>query len=249
MAINTSDVLGDSVSTSELEAASVVTEGEGIASNDNDTTIPTCAAVKDYADNATATMTNKTLTSPTLTTPALGTPASGTLTNCTGYPSASTTAEGIAEASIASEVNTGTDTLRYVTPDSLAGSYAGTKCIQLVAVDYTTDTSTGDGKAYFRVPIELNGMDLVSVAATVITAGTTNTTDVQIRNVTQAADMLTTKITIDSGETDSATAVTAAVIDTANDDVATADLLAVDIDQVSTTAAKGLIVTLGFRLP
>jgi len=34
-------------------------------------------------------------TSPTLVTPALGTPASGTLTNCTGYPAASTSASGI----------------------------------------------------------------------------------------------------------------------------------------------------------
>lgn len=34
----------------------------------------------------------------------------------------STTQAGIAEASIASEVNTGTDAARYVSPDSLAGS-------------------------------------------------------------------------------------------------------------------------------
>lgn len=34
-----------------LAAAAVVTESEGISSNDNDTTIPTSAAVKDYVDN------------------------------------------------------------------------------------------------------------------------------------------------------------------------------------------------------
>ena len=34
-------------------------------------------------------------TSPTLVTPILGTPTSGTLTNCTGYPAASTSASGI----------------------------------------------------------------------------------------------------------------------------------------------------------
>ena len=34
-----------------LKASAVVTEGEGIASNDNDTTIPTSAAVKDFVDN------------------------------------------------------------------------------------------------------------------------------------------------------------------------------------------------------
>ena len=43
------------ITTSQLAAASVVTESEGIASNDNDTTLPTSAAVKDYVDtNVTA---------------------------------------------------------------------------------------------------------------------------------------------------------------------------------------------------
>ena len=46
----------DSTTVSNLEvdnfkAATIVTEGEGIGSNDNDTTIPTSAAVKDYVDN------------------------------------------------------------------------------------------------------------------------------------------------------------------------------------------------------
>ncbi len=39
---------------SELAAATLVTEAEGIAGNDNDTTLPTSAAVKDYADTAAA---------------------------------------------------------------------------------------------------------------------------------------------------------------------------------------------------
>ena len=34
-----------------FKASAIVTEGEGIGSNDNDTTIPTSAAVKDYVDN------------------------------------------------------------------------------------------------------------------------------------------------------------------------------------------------------
>ena len=37
---------------SNLKASAVVLESEGISSNDNDTTIPTSAAVKDYVDNA-----------------------------------------------------------------------------------------------------------------------------------------------------------------------------------------------------
>jgi len=49
------------ISTSEIAAGTLVTESETITSNDNDTTIPTSAAVKDYADNAAATLTNKVL--------------------------------------------------------------------------------------------------------------------------------------------------------------------------------------------
>lgn len=35
----------------QIAAATLVTEAEGIANNDNDTTWPTCAAVKDHVDN------------------------------------------------------------------------------------------------------------------------------------------------------------------------------------------------------
>ncbi len=179
------------------------------------------------------------------------TPGSGlTITTTTiTVDASSTTVSGIIEIAIASEVNTGTDATRAVSPDALAGSYAGTKVVECVVVDYTTNTATGDGKFYFTIPSTLNGMNLIAVHARVITAGTTNTTDIQIANVTQAADMLSTKITIDSAETGSDTAATAAVIDTGNDDVATNDLLRIDVDAVSTTPAKGLIVRLEFQLP
>jgi hypothetical protein len=39
-----------SVAFSDIAAAAIVTEAEGISSNDNDTTLPTSAAVKDYVD-------------------------------------------------------------------------------------------------------------------------------------------------------------------------------------------------------
>lgn len=38
------------VTLAKVDPAAIVTEAEGIAANDNDTTIPTSAAVKDYAD-------------------------------------------------------------------------------------------------------------------------------------------------------------------------------------------------------
>ncbi len=131
-------------------------------------------------------------------------------------------------------------------PTSNIGNVRYAGCI---VVDFTADVATGDGKFYFHVPADWNGMNLTEAHAEVITAGTTGTTDIQIRNVTDSVDMLSTKLTIDSAETGSDTAATPAVIDTTKDDVATNDLIAIDVDAVSTTAPKGLIVTLGFSTP
>lgn len=46
--------LAVSISASEVAAGTLVTESEGIGSNDNDTTLPTSAAVKDYVDTQVA---------------------------------------------------------------------------------------------------------------------------------------------------------------------------------------------------
>ena len=158
-------------------------------------------------------------------------------------------AKGVVELATAAETTTGTDATRAVTPDGFAGSDFGIRYVQCVVFDFGTDVATGDGKFYFHIPAALDGMNLVEVHAEVVTAGTTNTTDVQIHNATDTADMLSTKLTIDSTETGSDTAATAAVIDGTADDVAENDVIRIDVDQVSTTAPKGLIVTLGFQLP
>ena len=135
----------------------------------------------------------------------------------------------------------------FTLPDqSLTVAAARNAVIEYVVFGFTTNVAVGDGAGYAVIPIALNGFNLVRVHARVITAGTTGTTDIQIHNVTQAADMLSTKLTIDSGETGSDTAAAAAVIDTGNDDVATNDLLRIDVDAVSTTPPKGLLVTLEF---
>lgn len=108
--------------------------------------------------------------------------------------------------------------------------------------------TTGDGKAYFTIPAALNGMNLVSVAAALTTVSSSGIPTVQIANVTDAVDMLSTKLTIDATELTSYTAATPAVIDTTKDDVVTGDLLRIDVD-VAGTGAKGLSVVLGFQLP
>jgi|GEM_PF-2910938 len=188
--------------------------------------------------------------------------ASGVST-CADVRAASDSQTGVAEAAIASEVNTGTDAARYVSPDALAGSNLGVRLVQiLVTADYTTATTIADGQAYFDVPVELNGMNLVSVRGKVITVGTdTGVTDVDLARCAvvntgspcsgTVDDMLSTNLTIDQNEEKSDTAATPAVIDTAHDDIATGQTIRVDVDAIVTgvAAAKGLIVTLGFQLP
>jgi hypothetical protein len=161
---------------------------------------------------------------------------------------ASTTVKGKVELAIAGEVDTGTDATRAVTPDALAGSIHGLKEFQLKIFDDATALATGDGKLIIMIPESCNGMNLVKAHAGVTTVSSSGAPTVQIRNVTQAADMLTTAITIDANENTSYTAATAPVIDTNNDDVATGDLIAIDVDGAG-TGAKGLIVYLAFQTP
>lgn len=170
--------------------------------------------------------------------------------NVTSYTvAASDTVAGKVELATTSETSTGTDTGRAVTPDGLAGSIFGTFVISIVVSDPNgANLTTGDGKAYWRVPSVCNGMNLVEVAAHVITVSTSGLPTVQIHNVTDAVDMLSTSLTIDANEKDSATAATPAVINTSNDDVATGDELRIDVD-VAGTGTKGLMVELQFRLP
>lgn len=105
--------------------------------------------------------------------------------------------------------------------------------------------ATGDGQYIFLVDDDLDGMNLVKAHAYVTTVSSSGTPTVQVRNITQAADMLSTPITIDANEFSSYTATTAPVIDSGNDDVATGDRIAIDVD-VAGTGAKGLGVILWF---
>ncbi len=119
------------------------------------------------------------------------------------------------------------------------------RVMQLKIIADATTLTTGDAQIIFVIPTELNGMNLVACAAYVSTVSASGLPTVQIRNVTQAVDMLTTKITIDAGEFTSYTATTPPVIDAGNADVATGDLLAIDVD-VAGTGAKGLGVVVSF---
>lgn len=153
-------------------------------------------------------------------------------------------------ADTASKLAAGANT-KLLTADSSQSTglkWQFTKDIEIKVLDDATTLTTGDGKIIFCIPASLGGCDLSAIAAFVTTVSSSGLPTVQIRNITQTADMLTTKVTIDASEFTSYTAATAAVIDTGNDDVATGDLIAVDVD-VAGTGAKGLGVILTFTLP
>lgn len=161
---------------------------------------------------------------------------------------ASTTTAGKVELAIAAEVTSGGDDTRAVTPDALAGSVYGKRIIQIKLVDDATALTTGDGKVYFCISSELDGYNLVDVDAMVSTVSSSGTPTYQIYNVTQTADMLSTRITIDANEYTSYSAAAQPVIDTSNDDVATGDILRIDKD-VAGTGEKGDTIILSFQLP
>lgn len=128
------------------------------------------------------------------------------------------------------------------------GKVATTKAVSVQITDADTDVATGDGKAILNIPTLLDGYVLKRVAASVTTAPVGAAISIQINNVTDNVDMLSTRLTIDAGEKTSATAATPAVIDTSHDDVATNDVIRIDVDQVgSTTAGAGLVVRLEFE--
>lgn len=152
------------------------------------------------------------------------------------------------------ETNTGTSTTKYVSPDGLAGSYAGSKNVTIMAISGAV--TTGTGKVYFAIPQELNGMDLIKADATLIAPSSSGTPEFDIYRGRQASpttahnfvDMLSTNITIDATEYDSKDATTASVINTSNDDVATGDVLRIDVVTAG-TGSNTLLIRLSFRLP
>lgn len=125
-----------------------------------------------------------------------------------------------------------------------------------IKVFYDDETvEAGDGAFIFAIPYDLDRAKLLYVNAYVTTASSSGLVTVQIRNVTQAFDMLTTPITIDANELDAENAATPWVIDAAFEDeypwpdsdntVFYRQQISIDVDTAG-TGAMGLGVMLGF---
>ena len=163
---------------------------------------------------------------------------------------------GIVTLATIAEMSDGQDNNKPPSVKTIAKSIYGIEIVGITVFEGTVALATGDGKQYFRVPTKLNGWDLIAVAASVLAESTLGTPTIQVARGRQASagaahsfvDMLSTLITIDANEFDSKDAATAAVINTSNNDVATGDLIRIDID-VAGTAATGLFVNLSFQVP
>lgn len=103
----------------------------------------------------------------------------------------------------------------------------------------------GDGLFIFAIPRDVAGCYLREAEAFVSVVGGVT---VQIRNITQAVDLLSTKITIDGGEFTSYTAAVPSVVNVDVSQVELGDLLAIDVDAAGAAKGLGVILNFGSRL-
>lgn len=130
--------------------------------------------------------------------------------------------------------------------DELAGS-PRTFSLQINAFASGAAVTVGNGTVGMVVPAFMSGMNVTDVVASVHDKGITGTTDIQIRRRRDGvdADVLTTKVTL--GDEFS---VSDEEVDTGNDDLATGDILYVDVDTVhSGTPPNGLTVVITAQKP
>ena len=119
------------------------------------------------------------------------------------------------------------------------------RLVEVKIVADATALTTGDGKATFTIPAELNGFKLSRAEMVVKTASSSGLVSAMISNVTTAHDMLSTAITIDATELNSYSAATPSVVNATYQAVSTGDTIAIDIDSVG-TGTKGCEIILSF---
>jgi hypothetical protein len=149
--------------------------------------------------------------------------------------------------------------------DSLAGgtnTIKTLKAVQLQPFDPSENTATTvatDNRGWFRVPAALNTHKVIGVEANVSTPGTTGVITVQVVRCAATGsgnpcsgvvdNILSTAMTIDSGENSTSTAATPAVVDATKNTLSTGQMLAVVVTGIHTTPAKGLLVNLDIQNP
>ncbi len=125
---------------------------------------------------------------------------------------------------------------------------ADERLVYIKVIAAGTTLTTGDGKAYFTILDQILGGDIVRVAAAVYTVSSSGLPTIQIHNVTDSVDILSTRITIDENEKNSLKAATDPVINASNDAVVLGEIWRIDVD-VAGTGTKGLDVAIVCKKP
>jgi len=151
-------------------------------------------------------------------------------------------------ASIA-ETDTGTETIKALTPDGLQGSKRNIRYLtfSLVANDSDCETGTnlyGDFEMPFNGTFLQDDSNKYLLSANNSTAGITGTMVVDV-NLNGTTIMTTNKINIETEEKSSTDATTQPDLTTTT--FSAGDILTIDVDAIHTTAAKGLSVTIAVR--
>lgn len=161
-----------------------------------------------------------------------------TVTNgdgASGNPTVACAFDSTAPAALAATASSGAST----TPARLDHVHQRPlESIIIACSDETTALTTGTAKVTFIMPYAFTVTAVIASLTTAQTSGSIFTVDIN----EAGTSIISTKLTIDNGETDSSTAATPAVI--SDSSLAQYAKITVDIDQVGDGTAKGLKVYL-----
>ena len=176
--VTTKVLADDAVTIDKIADAALVTESEGISSNDNDTTIPTSAAVKDYVDTQDATKEDTITGAATTITDTDLTASKALISNASGKVAASTVTDtelgyvsGVT-SSIQDQFDNLTDNNTTYTVSAADGDNADEEKIVLTGSDATTDAivlEAGTGLSIARTGDKITFTNTVTDTDTVLT--------------------------------------------------------------------------------
>jgi len=177
--VTTKVLADDAVTIDKIADAALVTETEGISSNDNDTTIPTSAAVKDYVDTQDGTKEDTITGAATTITGSNLTASKALVSNASGKVAASTVTDtelgylsGVS-GNVQDQFDALTDNDTTYTIAAADGDNADEEKIVLTGSDSTTDTivlEAGTGLSISRTGDKITFTNTVTDTDTVLTA-------------------------------------------------------------------------------
>jgi hypothetical protein len=136
---------------------------------------------------------------------------------------------------------------------------SASRAFSIQVFDANSPLTTGSGKAFFRVPSQLNGLTLSVCGAAILSPSSSGLPQIDLQRGRQSSstaahtfvELLSTRMTIDANEYDTNYAATPPVFDMTSHSgdvypiVQTGDLIRIDVGAAG-TGVYGLVVTLGF---